>query len=62
MITKEDLKAKSTISRADISELLKSIGKPGEKRDEKLEAVKSLSKSNRQGFGVEETLDSYEEY
>lgn len=62
MATLEDLKKKQQISRADIGELLTSIGAPGEKQDEKIEAVKSLNRSNRQGHGVYETLESYAEF
>lgn len=58
----EDLKLKSIISRRDIIDLLTSIGPPGEKQDEKTEAVKSLERNNRQGHGIEETLHSYEEF
>lgn len=58
----DDLRDKSNITRQDITDLLKSIGASGEKRDEKIEAMKSLERSNRQGHSIEETLHSYEEF
>lgn len=58
----QELKIKPDLTRQDIADLLKSIGAPGEKRDEKLEAVKQLGKINRQGHGLELTLDGYGEY
>lgn len=56
------LKKKHSLNRSDICELLVSIGKPGEKRAEKIEAIKSLNLSNRQNIGVHETLESYREF
>lgn len=61
----EDLKTKPNLTRQDIADLLKSIGKPGEKRDEKVAAVKELELSNPSqlgGHALELTLDSYPEY
>lgn len=58
----EDLKKKPKISREDISELLKSIGKPGEKQDEKISAVQELNLMNRQRYGVHQTLETYREW
>lgn len=58
----EDLKNKPQISRADIAALLLSIGEPGEKQDEKIEAVKSLNRRNSQGFDISETLHAYGEF
>lgn len=59
-------------SRADIAELLASIGKPGEKREQKIEAVRQLFEEaghhgrNFQGFHYlddpEQELSSYEAY
>lgn len=56
------------ITMADISELLKSIGKPGTKQKEKEEAVRKLfqdsglSGQNPQGIHVADDLISYPEY
>lgn len=56
------LKKKHPVTREDISELLASIGAPGENQAEKIEAVKSLNLSNRQHIGVHQTLESYSEF
>lgn len=53
-------KPKSNISREEIAALLASIGPPGEKRQEKYEAVKALKQANFQGFKLEDSLASYE--
>lgn len=58
----EDLKSKPNLTRVDIAALLSSIGKPGEKRDEKLAALEELNLKNRQGFSVALTADSYGEF
>lgn len=58
----DDLKLKQNITRTDIGELLASIAPPGEKRTEKMEAVKQLEKENFQGIKLEQTLDSYREW
>ena len=62
MISIEDLKKKPKIGRGDIAELLESIGKPGEKREEKIAAIKELGRNNNQGYGIHETLESYNEF
>lgn len=49
-------------TRAEIAKILSDIGKPGEKRDEKLKAIQALELKNSQGHGVEETLESYVEW
>jgi hypothetical protein len=55
-------------SMADISKLLKSVGKPGQKQKQKQEAVKKLFKDqglsgkNPQGIHISEDLSSYPEY
>ena len=49
-------------TRDDLAKLLASIGKPGEKREEKLKAVQELKLSNKQGHALELTLESYKEY
>lgn len=56
------LKNKRQITRDDITKLLKSIGKPGDKQEEKIAAVKSLERKSRQGYDVSETLHSYKEF
>lgn len=58
-MTVEELKAKGNITRQDISELLASIGAPGEKQDEKIAAVAELGLFNAQGHGVHDTLSTY---
>lgn len=65
MTTVEDLKAKGKITRADMAELLASIGAPGKKREEKFKAVESLGLTNPSalgGHGLELTLETYEQY
>ncbi len=53
---------------AEISKLLASVGQPGEKQEEKIEAVKQLFKSsnsrgmNPQGHAVWSDLNSYPEF
>lgn len=58
----ETLKAKQTLTRQDIAELLASIGKPGEKREEKTAAVKQLSRANFQQIDLAASLNSYEQF
>lgn len=58
----ETLKTKQNLTRQDIAELLASIGKPGEKREEKVAAVKQLSRANFQQIDLAASLNSYEEY
>lgn len=58
----EELKQKKQITREDISTLLSSIGKPGEKQQEKIEAVKQLNRFNSQKFGLHLTLNDYKEF
>lgn len=53
------LKNKRGLNREDIAALLASIGAPGKRREEKLEALKSLNKQNNQGHGLELTAESY---
>jgi hypothetical protein len=50
------------VTRQDIKDLLTDIGKPGQKRKEKLEAVAELQLSNNQGISLEEDLSSYPEF
>jgi hypothetical protein len=49
-------------TRQDIAKILADIAPPGEKRAEKIEAIKALGLSNSQGYGIEVTLESYGEY
>lgn len=62
MATIEDLTQKDIITRSDLADLLASLGAPGENREAKLEAVKALDRRNFQGFGLEETIEEYQEY
>lgn len=57
-----DLKSKPQISRQDIADLLKSIGEPGEKLDEKTTAVRELEKKNFQDIMLHDSLLSYSEF
>ncbi len=57
-----DLKNEQNLTRTHIADLLASIGKPSEKREEKLQAVIELEKKNSQGYGIELSLESYEQY
>lgn len=50
------------VTRTHIAELLSLVGKPGKKRDEKIEAVKQLNLENSQGHRVEENLEDYPEF
>lgn len=58
----EKLKVKNSVTREDIANLLASIGKPGEKRAEKIAAVAQLGHANSQGIKVEDALNSYEAF
>lgn len=58
----EKLKAKPNLTRTDISDLLASIGKPGEKREEKMATVKQLSRANFQQVDLAASLNSYETF
>ena len=62
MVSVEALKEKGTVTRTDIAELLASLGEPGENREAKIEAVKSLGIKNFQGIGLETTVEDYQEY
>lgn len=59
------LKTKDRIIRQDIADLLKSIGEPGKKQEEKVAAVQELNLTNPSTLGghpVHETLESYREF
>lgn len=58
----KELKAKHPLTRDDISELLSLVGRPGQKQQEKIDAIKELNKSNFQGVQLEKTLDSYQTF
>lgn len=58
----EELKNKQYVDRSDIARLLSSIGAPGDKREEKIDAVKQLGLSNIQQIGLETQLNDYSEY
>lgn len=55
----EEIKLQKIITRDDIERLLKSIGKSGEKHQEKIDAVKQLNKSNGQAVRLEQTIEGY---
>lgn len=57
-----DSAPKEIRTRADMAELLASIGKPGEKQEEKLAAVVALDKQNRQGHDLVTTIESFAEF
>jgi len=57
-----DAEVKPVVTRQDLADLLASIGKPGENREEKLTAVAALNKQNIQGHDVTGTLESFAEY
>lgn len=56
------IKKQKSITRTDIAILLASIGEPGEKREEKRNAVTELGKQNTQNIKLEDSLASYEEW
>lgn len=58
----EELKTKRNITRQDISNLLESIGVPGDKREEKVEAVASLQLANFQQVDLSTQLTDYQAY
>lgn len=55
----DDLKKQRSITRDDIEILFESLGAPGENRDAKVAAMKSLNRQNRQGIDISETADTY---
>jgi hypothetical protein len=51
------------ISRDDIARLLKSIGKPGERTNDKIKLVSQLNlPTNNQDHAAEQSLHSYKEF
>lgn len=50
------------MTRQEIAELLASIAPPGQKREEKIEAVTKLNLKNFQGHGVELILETFKEF
>lgn len=57
-----ELRNSGGVTRAHIIDLLKFIGKPNEKREEKVDAVKQLNLENPQGYRIEDDLESYKEF
>lgn len=55
-------KPKNKITRADIAQLLASIGEPGKKPGKKIKAVKELGLTNSQNINVADTLKGYKEF
>lgn len=58
----EKYKNKPDLSREDVADILKSIGKPGEKQDEKIATITQLGKANFQGHNIALALTSYPEF
>lgn len=56
------LRKQRKITRTDIAALLASLGAPGENRQEKLTALRSLNRHNRQGHDISVTAGSYTEF
>ena len=56
----EEIKAQKVITRDDIERLLNSIGEPGKKHQEKIDAVKQLNKDGKQEVRLERTIESYQ--
>lgn len=48
--------------RGEIKKILKEIAPPGEKQDEKIEAVKKLKLKNFQGYDLVESIQSFKEF
>jgi len=61
-MTIDELKNKDKVTREDIANLFESIGKPGTKQKEKLEALKSLNIQNTQGHDISLLADSWSEF
>lgn len=55
----DELRGKKSITRDDIERLLESIGEPGDKHQEKIDAVKLLNKPNRRSIKIEDTIEGY---
>ena len=61
-MTIDELKNKDKVTREDIANLFKSIGKPGKKQDEKINALKELNIKNTQGHDIYLLADSWSEF
>lgn len=57
-----DAEVKQIVTRQDLADLLTSIGRPGENREEKLAAVGAFNKQNRQGHDILTTVESFSEW
>lgn len=57
-----ELRNNGVATRAQIAELLRLIGKPGKKREEKVAAVRELNLENRQQYRVEDDLEGYPDF
>lgn len=55
----EELQKQPSITRDDIEAMFSEIGPPGENRDEKIAAMKTLNRKNSQGIDVSETAETY---
>lgn len=53
------LSKRGQITRQDVTDLLSSIGNPGEKQDEKRAAVSVIDEVNFQGHSIMDDLESY---
>lgn len=66
-VAQQKLSLNRELTRADIADVLKSVGKPGEKRDEKIAAVREMCEAmntgrNTQGHPIWDTLDEWEDF
>ena len=66
-VTQQKLDQAGELTRSDIADVLVSIGKPGEKRTEKQQAIKELCEAKNTGMGlgghsVAETLSDWVQY
>lgn len=64
---KQKMNVQGPLSRADIADILVSIGPPGENREEKVRVVREVSVSrlsgyNPDGHAIWNTLDDFPEY
>ena len=57
-----EVRNSTPITRTHIAGLLSFIGEPGDKRPEKIEAVRQLNQETPQGYRVEDSLESYGEF
>lgn len=57
-----EIRNSGPVTRSHIAELLTMVGKPGQKRSEKIEVVRQLNLENSQAYRVEDNLDDYQEF